>query len=1141
MAMAALDIGTVNTVHSEIDPTPTMTPPVLALYREGEAAFQAGDMRKAREKFQATLEQAGALRDETGIGASLAALGSVHQALQEYPQALESFSAALPYFARTKNLPAEWETLMSIGKVHDQMGNHASAIEAFDRALVIGGTLLGKASEQEKLVILQHRAKALLLKAQAHEKLGHLTEAVESYRQAAADFQIVGNLEMAGIGLEMAATISRKQMRAPRQAATLYAEASALLQAAGKVADATWARLELGWSHYEAGNDQEALAAFTEVIEVAERERLPKFVVYGYEQLGAVFESLGEFEQALTHYQTALQRLQEGDWKGDPTSEPWILVQKGKIYRVLSQHEEAIEHFRQAAVKYREAQEAKGEAEALTQLAEIFYWLGDGKATIQYYKQALELYKAAGDLPKQVEALAALQELGLLGGGMSSIEIHEYLVEGGKLVEELVKKEQKLMASVWGKASQDKPSMEEAQQLLEEWQKTVPVEYRMAIGTFAQKMGKVQLEITRELQAAIDMFNLAFVYHASLPVNRDTTIEKAKDLYWLAEAFRQKGKLNSALVLFRGLERMVRPLRTPEIHHVYAGLARTYADLGDTDNAVHSYKEGLATLESTQGQQVTEEIKMDVLEGALWAYRGFVPLLLDLYRKTKEERYLHEAFHYHERGRARAFLELLSKARITRLGGEVGELAAKEEEIRRQITRIHHQLRAPKLDETEEAHLLDQLDHLRESWHTLQREAAQQSPRYAQLISPRIVTVAEVQSVLDDDAVLLEYSTGPERSILWAITKDQAHAYTLPGREVVPTLEAYLKTLREPLMAVDEVSRHVRLGQQLYEGLVWPAEQQLRGKKHLIIVPDGLLYYLPFETLILPDSQGRAKAPESLAEVPYLVKQFQVTYVPSASILVTQYREQSSRDRKTQLPLAAFGDPVYGEARFTADPDSETGQVTHLKLRGILLNRLEFSGDEVRRIAQIWGIPLDSAHINLRDRATVERVRELDLSQYRLLHFATHAVLGDEVRWATQPALVLSHGRGEKGNTYGLLPMTDILGLKLNAELVVLSACNTGLGELRGGEGIVGLTRAFLYAGASAVMVSLWRVEDQSTSFLMERFYQRLKQGEGKAEALRQAKLEVLHTTVDLKAIGMRQPLSSPFYWAPFILVGAWD
>jgi CHAT domain-containing protein len=156
------------------------------------------------------------------------------------------------------------------------------------------------------------------------------------------------------------------------------------------------------------------------------------------------------------------------------------------------------------------------------------------------------------------------------------------------------------------------------------------------------------------------------------------------------------------------------------------------------------------------------------------------------------------------------------------------------------------------------------------------------------------------------------------------------------------------------------------------------------------------------------------------------------------------------------------------------------------------------------------------------------------------VHFAAHGVMEDNVGLATQPALVLAQGQDE-GKSGGLLQVADIVGLNLTAELVVLSACNTGLGRLRAGEGIVGLTRAFLQAGASSVVVSLWKVEDQSTSRLMEHFHRHLKQGQSKAEALRQAKLAVLQASITLKALGKPQSLASPFYWAPFILVGDWQ
>ena len=221
----------------------------------------------------------------------------------------------------------------------------------------------------------------------------------------------------------------------------------------------------------------------------------------------------------------------------------------------------------------------------------------------------------------------------------------------------------------------------------------------------------------------------------------------------------------------------------------------------------------------------------------------------------------------------------------------------------------------------------------------------------------------------------------------------------------------------------------------------------------------------------------------------------------------------------------------------SGDEDTQSTLIANIVLRGLNLDRLVFSREEVLRIAHVFGVSPTSDHINLRDRATVQRLRELDLSQYRILHFAAHGILSDEVTRSSQPALVLSQGGNDSTN---LLQFSDILRMKLDADLVVLSACETGLGTLREGEGIVGLTRAFIYAGAASTVVSLWKVEDQSTSLFMERFYQHLKRGLSKAEALRQAKLDIIRSNVDLKATGRREELASPFYWAPFILVGDW-
>jgi CHAT domain-containing protein len=161
----------------------------------------------------------------------------------------------------------------------------------------------------------------------------------------------------------------------------------------------------------------------------------------------------------------------------------------------------------------------------------------------------------------------------------------------------------------------------------------------------------------------------------------------------------------------------------------------------------------------------------------------------------------------------------------------------------------------------------------------------------------------------------------------------------------------------------------------------------------------------------------------------------------------------------------------------------------------------------------------------------------MDISQYQILHFATHAVAPETIAYSDQPALMLSRSSALDPHQ-DRLRFTDILNLRLNADLVVLSGCETSLGPFTAAEGLLGLSRAFLYAGANSLVVSLWRVEDQSTSLFMEKFYSRLKAGESKSRAIRGAKLDLMEETLDLAATGKRQSLASPFFWAPFVLIG---
>lgn len=268
--------------------------------------------------------------------------------------------------------------------------------------------------------------------------------------------------------------------------------------------------------------------------------------------------------------------------------------------------------------------------------------------------------------------------------------------------------------------------------------------------------------------------------------------------------------------------------------------------------------------------------------------------------------------------------------------------------------------------------------------------------------------------------------------------------YELPAeQEIVSRVEQYLPTLKAPLFGKDEVKQHVELGRKLYNVLLQPATSQLQRKSKLIVVPDGSLHYLPFETLIADNPKSTNEENNellALQSVSYLTKNYTVTYAPSASVLVTLEKNRTKRGQEkasAQAPLLAFGDPLY-----QATPQPST---LALNVRGAYeerrggFQRLEYSAKEVEKIAEVYGITLPSDAVNLREKVTEKHLREMDLTRYRILHFATHAILSDEVKWITQPALVLSL-TGTDDTYDGFLQMGEIFNLRLNADLVVLSS-----------------------------------------------------------------------------------------------------
>ncbi len=372
-------------------------------------------------------------------------------------------------------------------------------------------------------------------------------------------------------------------------------------------------------------------------------------------------------------------------------------------------------------------------------------------------------------------------------------------------------------------------------------------------------------------------------------------------------------------------------------------------------------------------------------------------------------------------------------------------------------------------------------------------------------VRPAVLT--NVENDLHPDELLLEYVLDEPTSFCIAVTRRGARVQTLPvgRREVEKLVQQFVDDVRTKGAAI-EVSK------QLYRALVEPIPEAKTATK-LIIAPDGMLNLLPFEAI--RDSQGE-----------YLLKSRVLSYVPSGTIL--DVLRQARKNERAPRPFLGVGDVAYenqgGAGRRIPTPDTVRARLVRgmADLSGMRLQDLPETREEVERIGKIVG---RDAVILLGKDATETAFKKEPLDQFRVLHLAVHGFA--DTQYPERSALVL--GTDPKSADDGLLQVREIVRLRLNAELTTLSACDTGVGKLQGQEGVSNLVEAFLVAGSKSVVASLWSADDTFASALMDRFYQRLGQGEDTSSALRGAKLDLLAKYGDQV---------SPFYWAAFIAVG---
>ncbi len=512
------------------------------------------------------------------------------------------------------------------------------------------------------------------------------------------------------------------------------------------------------------------------------------------------------------------------------------------------------------------------------------------------------------------------------------------------------------------------------------------------------------------------------------------------------------------------------------------------------------------------------------------------------------------AFEASERTRGRGLLDLLSDAGVDAIlsdaelaaaGPEQQSLAAlaqKRRSLQRTIlTKSAQRERAlmKKPGAGDAATLEGELAALGAEQERVEAQIRREHPRYAALMFPQPLSVAEVQRLLDPDTLLLEFFLGEEASYVWAVTPTSINGYTLPPRREIKVAARRLKELLwkgKPLPNESAAVRHARLKSaseeywrealSLSRTLLGPVAAQFKDKR-LLVVADGELMYLPFGALPSPEAAAALAQRVGATPAP-LIRDHIVVNLPSASVLSAL--RQTARRAPVPKSVAIFADPVFEEddprlrnARAARPPAAPAGRLAELKL-----SRLPFTRQEASHIVE--AAPRGSALTVMDFDANRERATDSQLGRYSIVHFATHGILDEEHPELSRLVLSL-YDREGRFHEEGFLSLGDIYGLSLPVDLVVLSACRTGLGKEVRGEGLIGLTRGFMYAGSPRVVASLWQVDDEATAELMRYFYLKMfKEGMSPAAALRAAQLSVA---------GQRR-WSSPYYWAGFVLQGEW-
>ena len=812
--------------------------------------------------------------------------------------------------------------------------------------------------------------------------------------------------------------------------------------------------------------------------------------------VGGMLDIIGDVGEAVVHFQRALVLAREGGWR---LAEGSALTSLGKIYTDAAEWQKALEFHNQALPVFRSIDSKINEGKTLNNIGIAYSALGEERKGLDYLQQSLPLLRAGTD--KNSEALTLLN----IG------RIHRRLGEYEK-ARDYYSQAQAIQKETGNRALEGETLDEIGLAYSVEGQYEKAVESHTRAVQIQRAVGNVRRE-------ALALNNLGDDYNL------------------LGQPDKAHEQFTQALSILRGIS----DLRS--VAGSLEGIARAEQKRGNLANARKYIEESLTLRETVRSRSGSLQLRASFRATLERAYEFYIDLLMQQHAKDPMQGHDAEALVASERGRARSLLEQLSEARVDIRQGVDPVLIEKERDLTRVLNakaQYEMRIKARKGSVDELAVLQREISVLEDEYQQVQATIRKSSPSYAALTQPRALDLKDIQQQLDPNSVLVEYALGEARSYVWVVTPESLKTYQLPARAEIEKLarqvsdslvaRSVVKPLETPMQRRSRIAaadvEFEQAGRELSRMILAPAVSEF-GRKRLIVVADGGLQYVPFAALSV--ATGGAYRPLVLAH--------EVVSLPSASAFAVQRRNLQDR-KPAPKAVAAIADPVFSVAdvRFKGVAPKDPGGgdasriIEHLPAGAsgqLSIPRLPFTRSEADQILAV--APASSMKV-LDFRANRTMATSGELSNYRYVHFATHGYL-DTTR-AGLSAIVLSLVDPEGKPLDGFLRVHDIYNLSLPAELVVLSACETGLGKEVTGEGLDGLTRAFMYAGARRLVVSLWNVNDKATAVLMQRLYaEMLRSNKTPAAALRAAQIEMLRT----------KQWQSPYYWAAFVMQGEWN